>query len=250
MRVRERDVVCWNVMIDAYVQNGMPGEGVGLFRRMLREKVRPGEVTVVAVLSGCGQLGALELGRWVHAYVVNGGIGMNLRGKTALVDMYCKCGSLEDATAVFDSIEDKDVVAWNAMIAGFGLHGFGDKTLELFDEICEAGIRLSDITFIGVLNGCANAGLVSQGKGIFHQMNDMYGIKPKAEHYGCMVNLLSRAGLVQEAYELVKNMDVVGTYVLLSNIYAAGGNWDGVKKVGSFMRGRRYRRSPEAAPSK
>ena len=150
-----KDVVCWNVMIDGYAQHGCPNEALVFFRKMMmmmggngNGKVRPNEITVVAVLSSCGQVGALECGKWVHSYVENNGIKVNVRVGTALVDMYCKCGSLEDARKVFDVMEGKDVVAWNSMIMGYGIHGFSDEALQLFHEMCCIGVKPSDITFV------------------------------------------------------------------------------------------------------
>lgn len=280
-----KDVVCWNVMIDGYAQHGDPNEALVLFRRMLGKNVRPNEITVLAVLSSCGQLGALESGRWVHSYVKNNGVGVgvkvNVRVATALVDMYSKCGSLEDARKVFDAIEGKDVVAWNSMIMGYGIHGFSDEALGLFHEMCCVGVKPSDITFVAVLTACAHAGLVEKGLEVFDLMRDRYKMEPKVEHYGCMVNLLGRAGRVREAYDLVRSMEVEpdpvlwgtllwacrihndvslgeeiaeflvsndlassGTYVLLSNMYAAAGNWVGVAKMRSLMKGSGVEKEP------
>nr|KYP35789.1 hypothetical protein KK1_043161 [Cajanus cajan] len=280
-----KDVVCWNVMIDGYAQHGYPNESLLLFRRMMGMKVRPNEITLVAVLSSCGQLGALESGKWVHSYVENNGVGVrvNVRVGTALVDMYCKCGSLEDARKVFDVIEGKDVVAWNSMIMGYGIHGFSDEALRLFHEMCCVGVKLkpSDITFVAVLTACAHAGLVRKGWEVFDLMKDRYKMEPKIEHYGCMVNLLGRAGRVIEAYDLVRSMEVEpdpvlwgtllwacrvhndvslgeeiaeflvsndlassGTYVILSNMYAAARNWVGVAKVRSLMKGSGVEKEP------
>lgn len=271
--MRDRDVVCWNVMIDGYTQHGMPNEALLLFRTMLAAKVKPNEVTVLSALSACGQIGALESGRWLHTYIANNRIQINVHVGTALIDMYSKCGSLEDARLVFDRIGDKDVVAWNTMIVGYAMHGFSQEALLLFNEMGRIGYQPTDITFIGILSACAHAGLVSQGREFFSSMKNNYGIKPKIEHYGCMVNLLSRAGHLEEAYDLIKNMDIdpdpvlwgtllgacklhgntalgeeiaeflvsndlanSGTYILLSNIYAATGNWDGVAKVRTIMK--------------
>ncbi|KAA8531621.1 hypothetical protein F0562_006330 [Nyssa sinensis] len=268
----ERDVVCWNVMIHGYTQHGRPNEALVLFRKMLTVKVKPNEVTLLSVLSACGQLGALESGKWVHSYIENNRIQVNVHLGTALIDMYSKCGSLDDARLVFDQIKDKDVVAWNSMIAGYAMHGFGQDALQLFNNMSPMRLHPTDITFIGILSACANAGLISEGWSFFHSMKDEYGIEPKIEHYGCMVNLLSRAGHLEEAYELVKKMKIdpdpviwgtllgacrlygnialgeeiveflvsqnlanSGTYILLSNIYAAAGNWDGVARVRSMM---------------
>ncbi|XP_008440332.1 pentatricopeptide repeat-containing protein ELI1, chloroplastic [Cucumis melo] len=271
--MKERDVVCWNVMIGGYAQNGVPNESLKLFRRMLVSKAIPNEVTVLAVLSACGQLGALESGRWVHSYIENKSIQINVHVGTALVDMYSKCGSLEDARLVFDRIRDKDVVAWNSMIVGYAMHGFSQHALQLFGEMTETGHQPTDITFIGILSACAHGGLVEEGRSLFRLMRDKYGIEPKIEHYGCMVNLLGRAGHLEEAYALVKNMTIAadpvlwgtllgscrlhvniklgeeiaeflvdqklahsGTYVLLSNMYAATGNWEGVAKMRTLMK--------------
>lgn len=270
----ERDVVCWNVMIDGYTQHGKPNEALVLCRQMLAAKVKPNEVTVLSVLSACGQLGALESGRWLHSYIENNGVPVNLHVGTALIDMYSKCGSLEDAHVVFDKIKDKDIVAWNSMLVGYSVNGFGREAINLFYDMCSLGFRPTDITFIGILSACGYAGLINEGREFFNSMQDRYGIEPKIEHYGCMVNLLGRAGHLKEAYELVKNMQTVkpdsvlwgtllgacrlhgdnalgeeiaafivsqnlensGTYILLSNIYAAEGNWDGVTKVRTLMK--------------
>jgi pentatricopeptide repeat protein len=279
--MEERDVVCWNVMIDGYTQSGMPNEALLLFRQMLAGKVKPNEVTVLSVLSACGQLGALESGRWLHSYIENNRIKINVHVGTALVDMYSKCGSLEDARLVFDRIKEKDVVAWNSMIVGYSMHGFSRDALQLFNEMCGIGHRPSDITFIGILSACGHAGLVSEGWSFFRSMKDKYGIEPKIEHYGCMVNLLGRAGHLEEAYALVKNMktepDPViwgtllgactlhgnialgeeiaeflvgknlansGTYILLSNIYAATGNWYGAARVRTLMKDSGIQKEP------
>ncbi|XP_059312065.1 pentatricopeptide repeat-containing protein ELI1, chloroplastic isoform X2 [Lycium ferocissimum] len=240
-----RDVVCWNAMIDGYSQHGRPNEALVLFRQMLLSKVKPNEVTVVAALSACAQMGVLESGRWIHAYVKSNRIQVNKHVGTAFIDMYSKSGSLEDARMVFDQMRDKDVITWNSMIVGYAMHGFSLEALQLFNEMWWD---------------------------YFHLM-EKYRIEPKIEHYGCMVNLLGRAGQLEEAYEFVKRMKIdsdhilwgtlltacrihgdirlaekimeflveqdlatSGTYVLLSNIYAAAGNWDEVAKVRALMK--------------
>lgn len=167
----DRDVVCWNVMIDGYAQHGFPNEALFLFRKLLGgKKVRPNEITVLAVLSSCGQLGALESGRWVHSYIENNGIRVNVHVGTALVDMYCKCGSLDDARKVFDEIDGKDVVAWNSMIMGYAIHGYSEEAFTLFDEMRGTGVVPTDITFIAVLTACGHSGLVSKGWEVFNLM--------------------------------------------------------------------------------
>ncbi|KAI9089007.1 hypothetical protein K1719_029286 [Acacia pycnantha] len=271
--MEEKDVVCWNVMIDGYAQHGFPRESLLLFRQMLAAKAKPNEITVLSVLSSCGQLGSLESGRWLHSYIENNNIQISVRVGTALIDMYCKCGSLDDARKVFDKMHDKDVVAWNSMIMGYAIHGFSEEAFRMFDMMCSMGLQPTDITFIAILTACGHSGLVSKGRSIFNSMKNEYEIEPKIEHFGCMVNILGRAGQLQEAYNLVRNMKIdpdpvlwgtllwacrlhnevslseeiaeflmshnlasSGTYVILSNIYAAAGNWDGVAKVRSLMK--------------
>lgn len=279
--MEERDVVSWNVMIDGYVQCGKPNEALILFRQMLKSKVKPNGVSMVAVLSACGQAGALELGKWAHSYIGYNETLLNAQVGTALIDMYNKCGSLEEARMVFDGIKYKDAVVYNVMIGGYAIHGFSLDALKLFKEMTDLNLHPTDITFIGILSACAHAGLVSKGWSIFHSMKNEYGIQPKVEHYGCMVNLLGRAGQVEEAYNLVKSAKIEadpvlwgtllgacrlhknvvlgekiveflhehglsnsGTYVLLSNIYAAAGNWDGVAGIRSLMKQNGVQKEP------
>eukprot|EP00268_Persea_americana_P045873 TRINITY_DN4700_c1_g1_i2.p1 TRINITY_DN4700_c1_g1~~TRINITY_DN4700_c1_g1_i2.p1 ORF type:complete len:632 (+),score=94.95 TRINITY_DN4700_c1_g1_i2:125-2020(+) len=276
-----KDVVCWNVMIDGYTQHGRPNEALDLFRKMLMMEMRPNEVTFPSVLSACAQLGALESGKWLHSYIKSNRIRLNVQVSTALIDMYCKCGSLEDACLVFDKIVNKDVVAWNSMITGYAMHGHSREALQLFSQMCSLGLRPTAITFIGVLSACVHAGLVEEGRRFFQSMKDEYGIEPEIKHYGCMVDLLGRAGFVEEAYELAKSMTIEqdpvlwgsllascrlhgyrnigesiakfllekglansGTYVLLSNIYAAEGKWDEVVRVRTLMKDRGIQKEP------
>ncbi|CAA7404226.1 unnamed protein product [Spirodela intermedia] len=280
------DAVCWNAMIDGYTQHGRPAESVALFRRMLRSSgaAMPDEVTLLTVLSACAQLGAMESGRWVHSYMSTRSIPMTAPLGTALIDMYSKCGSLEDACAVFDGIPQKDVIAWNAMIVGHAMHGNSREALALFSEMLAAGLRPTDITFVGVLNACSHAGLVAEGRALLLSMAERHGLLPKIEHYGCVVDLLGRAGLVEEAYELAQAMPVKpdavvwgsllgacrlhgkaalgekiaaflvaageansGTYVLLSHIRAAAGDWEAAARVRILMKDGGVRKEPGAA---
>ncbi|KAK1395584.1 pentatricopeptide repeat-containing protein ELI1, chloroplastic [Heracleum sosnowskyi] len=277
----ERDVVCWNVIIDGYVQHGRPNEALFLFRQMLSDDVCPDGVTLVAVFSACGQLGALESGRWVHAYMKNKRIRMNVHVGTALVDMYSKCGCLEDARLVFDEIKSKDVVVWNAMISGYAMNGLSEEALQLFSDMCRLNVPPTEITFIGILSVCAHAGLVHQGSKFFQSMRGEYGIEPRIEHYGCIVNLLGRVGQLDEAFQLVKAMNInadqiiwrtlldacrlhgnnelgeeivkfytdqnlgsSGACILVSNIYAAANNWNGVQRVRTMMKDTGIQKEP------
>ena len=215
------DVVCWNVMIGGYAQQGNPGESLELFRRMLRSsEVIPDEATLVAVLSSCSQLGGLDSGRWVHSYMNSRRLVANLRLGTALVDMYSKCGSLEDARKMFDEMPNKDVVTWNVMIGGYAVHGRSKEAVSLFYDMLAKGIRPTDITIIGVLNACSHAGMVSEGRGVFRLM-EKFDLEPKIEHFGCMIDLLGRAGMVEEAYEMARLMPVECDDIIWGSILSA-----------------------------
>lgn len=279
--IRERDVVCWNVIIDGYVQHGRPSEALVLFRHLLSTNICPDGVTLVAVFSACGQLGALESGRWVHASMKSTRIRMNVHVGAALVDMYSKCGSLEDARLIFDEIKSKDVVVWNAMISGYAMNGLSEEALQLFSDMSRLNVPPTEITFIGILSVCAHAGLVYAGSKIFRSMREKYGIEPKIEHYGCMVDLLGRVGQLNEAFQLVKAMNMnpdhiicrtllnacrlhgnndlggeivkfyvdqdlasSGACVLLSNIYAKASNWNGVERARTMMKDAGIQKEP------
>uniref|UniRef100_A0A0E0Q3B9 DYW domain-containing protein n=1 Tax=Oryza rufipogon TaxID=4529 RepID=A0A0E0Q3B9_ORYRU len=277
-----KDFICWNAMIDGYTQHGRPNEALRLFRWMLRSGVDPDEVAIILALSAVAQLGTAESGRWLHSYVKNSRrVQLNARVGTALIDMYCKCGSLEDAVSVFNSIGDKDIVVWNAMINGYAMHGDSRKALEMFSQLRSQGLWPTDITFIGLLNACSHSGLVDEGRQFFQSMEEEYAIVPKIEHSGCMVDLLGRAGLIEEAFHLVQSMTIApdtvmwvsllaacrlhknmalgqqiadylvagglansGMYILLSNIYAAVGNWEEVARVRSMMKASGIQKEP------
>ncbi|KAK8953511.1 Pentatricopeptide repeat-containing protein [Platanthera guangdongensis] len=272
-KMPERDTACWNTLMDGYMQHARPNDALMLFRSMLKCRVKPNEVTILSVLATVSQLGSLDTGKWAHSYAKSSRIPFTVRLCTALIDMYCKCGSLQDACSVFDSIQDKDVVAWNSMIVGYAMHGKSCEALRFFSEMSKAKVQPTDITFIGVLNACSHAGLVKEGREFFYSMEKDHGIEPKIEHYGCIVDLLGRAGLVEEAYDLVRNMGIKpdpvlwgsllascrlhknmslgekiadfllnnglsnsGTFVLLSNLYAALGKWEKVARIRSLMK--------------
>ncbi|XP_076943791.1 pentatricopeptide repeat-containing protein ELI1, chloroplastic-like [Bidens hawaiensis] len=277
----DRDSVCWNVMIGTYAKYGKPVDALALFREMLSVEMRPDEVTLVAGLSACGQIGAVESGRWIHSYMRNNGIRMNVHLGTALIDMYSKCGSLKDAELVFSSLKNKDIIAYNAMITAYAMHGLSQEALVLFSNMCNMHTRLTNVSFVGILNACAHSGLVSIGKGIFLSIKRKHKTEPKIEHYGCIVNLLGRAGYLEQAYEVVTNMNIdpdpviwgtlldsctlhknvdlaerivkflvdrnlanSGTYILLSNLYAATSDWDGVARMRSMMKDHGVEKEP------
>ncbi|WCJ22220.1 Pentatricopeptide repeat (PPR) superfamily protein [Euphorbia peplus] len=167
----ERNVVSWSCVINGCVKCGKFREAISLFREMGRSYVRPNEFTMSSVLSACGRLGALEHGKWAHAYLDKYGIKINVVLGTSLIDMYAKCGSIERARMVFDNLgSDKDVVTWTAMISGLAMHGYGEEALQLFSEMTNHGLTPNAVTILGVLCACVHGGLVNEGKEYFTRM--------------------------------------------------------------------------------
>ncbi|CAK8575039.1 unnamed protein product [Lathyrus sativus] len=278
----ERSVVSWNAMISGYAQNGFFMEAVDLFHRMMEMgDVLPNRVTLVSVLPAISRLGALELGKWVHLYAERNGVRIDEVLGSALVDMYAKCGSIEKAIQVFERLSKTNVIAWNAIIGGLAMHGKAKDVLDSFSRMKSSGVSPSDVTYIAILSACSHAGLVEKGRSIFNDMVNRVGLEPRIEHYGCMVDLLGRAGYLKEAEELITNMpirpdDVIwkallgackmhknveigrhaaevlmklaphdsGAYVALSNLYASAGNWDGVAEVRLMMKELDIRKDP------
>ncbi|KAF9625898.1 hypothetical protein IFM89_027675 [Coptis chinensis] len=205
-KMPRRDVVSWNAMLACYAQRGKSNEAMELFNEMRDLGVKPTEATVVSLSSACGHLGALDQGASLHAYISEHKIGLTTIMGTTLVDMYARCGSISLATEVFYSIELKDVLTWNTIITGIAMHGHVAEALRLFKEMQEAGVCPDDITFVAVLSACSHAGMVDEGRRFLACISNLYGIDLKVEHYGCVIDLLSRAGLLVEAVELIKRM--------------------------------------------
>ncbi|KAF6151323.1 hypothetical protein GIB67_040596 [Kingdonia uniflora] len=281
----ERDVPSWNALISGCTQNGLFSEGVALFRRMMEDGYdqRPNQVTVVCVLSACGHLGMLQLGRWIHGYIYRNDLGLNSFVSNALVDMYGKCGSLSEARRVFDSISVKNLTSWNSMINCLALHGRSDSAVSTFEEMMSCGgeVRPDGITFVGLLNACTHGGLVDQGYKYFYFMIHDYLIEPEIEHYGCVIDLLGRAGKFEELIEIIRNMKIDPDEVvwgsllnacrlhgrmdlaelavnnlieinpnnavygiMLANIYGELGKWDQVGKVRKILKDQRVHKTP------
>ncbi|XP_072994932.1 pentatricopeptide repeat-containing protein At5g66520-like [Typha latifolia] len=277
----ERNAVSWSTMITAYAQSGEFREALKLFNEMQVVGVCPNHAGIVGALSACGFLGALEQGKWIHAFVERNGMELDRILGTALIDMYAKCGYIETAWQVFDAMIERDVFAFTSMISGLSNHGHSKKAVDLFDRMQVEGVRPNEVTFICVLSACGRMGLVEQGREIFKSMNEIYGIEPGVEHYGSLVDLLGRAGLFEEAKRIIKDMpmepdsyvlgallnactvhgnmelgrqmveslaefglDHSGVHVLLSNMYASASRWEDVMKVRKRMEEKKVRKLP------
>ncbi|XP_075648379.1 putative pentatricopeptide repeat-containing protein At3g49142 [Castanea sativa] len=281
MKLDKKSVVSWNVMIAVYVNNSMPAEAVNLYLQMEKNSIEPDAVTIASILPACGDLSALSLGRRMHEYVERKKLRPNLLLENALVDMYAKCGSLQDAREMFDRMKFRDVVSWTSMISAYGLNGQGRDAVALFAKMQNLGLSPDSIAFVSVISACSHAGLLEEGRYYFKLMTEEYRIIPRIEHYACMVDLLGRSGQVDEAYSFIKQMPVEpnervwgallsacrvysnmnigllaadhlfqlapeqsGYYVLLSNIYAKAGRWKDVTTIRSMMKGRGLKKIP------
>eukprot|EP01018_Ginkgo_biloba_P018851 Gb_21567 [translate_table: standard] len=276
-----RNVVLWSAMITQYSHNGYADEALALFQEMQLAGTKPDTVAMVSVLPACAHLAAQQQGKRIHGYIITSGFESDIFVGNSLIDMYAKCGNVEIALQLFEKSSTRDVVSWNAMIAGYGMHGHGEEALALFSQMQQTGLKPSHITFVSVLSACSHAGLVDEGWQYFDSMVRDYYITPTMEHYACMVDILGRAGRLDEAQDFIKNMPLEpgirvwgallgacrihcnielgehvakhlfvlepeksGCYILLSNIYAASGRWDAATKVREMMKDRGVKKTP------
>ncbi|XP_066334399.1 pentatricopeptide repeat-containing protein At1g09190-like [Miscanthus floridulus] len=207
-RRSRRSVVSWNLMITGCARRGRDDMAVQCFERMVREgEVAPDDGTLVAVLPACGRTGNVGAGRWAHEYARKTGLlDGTVHVANAVMDMHCKCGDVDSALEVFMTTRQRSVVSWNAMIAGFSLNGHGVEGIDLFQEMRRHGVEPNAVTFLAVLGCCAHAGAVDIGREIFQSMLSEHGIEPAIEHYGCMVDLFGRSGLLEEAHVRIQGM--------------------------------------------
>ncbi|XP_004487108.1 putative pentatricopeptide repeat-containing protein At3g08820 [Cicer arietinum] len=268
----EKDVVCWSAMIHGYASNGLPREALELFFEMRKVNVRPDCYAMVGFLSACARLGALEMGIWAKGLMDDEEFLSNPVLGTSLIDLYAKCGSVEEALGVYKMMKEKDRVVFNAVISGLAMYGHVGTAFGVFGQMGKCGIWPDENTFVGLLCGCTHAGLVDDGRRYFNSMSCAFSVTPTIEHYGCMVDLLARAGLLVEAQNLIKGMPMKanaivwgallggcrlhretqlaehvlkqlielepwnsGHYVLLSNIYSANSRWDEAEKIRSTL---------------
>ncbi|XP_014519513.1 pentatricopeptide repeat-containing protein At3g22690 [Vigna radiata var. radiata] len=279
--MQERDLVSWNTMINALVQASMFEEAIELFREMQNQGIEGDRLTMMGIVSACGYLGALDLAKWVCTYIEKNGIHMDLQLGTALVDMFSRCGDPSSAMHVFRIMEKRDVSAWTAAIGVMAMEGNTEGAIELFNEMLKHKVKPDDVVFVALLSACNHGGSVDQGRQVFWSMEKTHGTSPQIVHYGCMVDLLGRAGLLEEALHLIQSMpmepnDVMwgsllaacrkhknvelahyaaekltqlaperaGTHVLLSNIYASAGKWTDVARVRLQMKEKGVQKVP------
>ncbi|KAM7267182.1 hypothetical protein ACFE04_009348 [Oxalis oulophora] len=268
----DKTSVSWNAIISGYSQNGKPDESLILFRQMLTCRFVPSNITITSVLGACSQLSALRLGKETHCYALKANVTDDIYVSCSIIDMYAKSGCVQQSRKIFDQLKEKDVASWNAMIMGYGVHGNGKEAVELFEKMQAEGWKPDSFTFIGILTACSHSGLVEAGTEYFNQMQKFYGITPKLEHHTCVVDMLGRAGRLDDALRLTDEMpeepdagiwssllsscknhgafemgekvakklmeldpSKADNYVLLSNLYAGSHKWSDVKRVRQRM---------------
>lgn len=273
-----RRTATWNAMMSSFSQNNLPREAVELFRLMMRsEASRADSATIVSLLPAYSLLADLRQAGNIHGHLIRAGFDRRREVATGLIDLYAKAGNLEAAQELFNGIPAKDTVAWSAIIAGYGTHGRARDAAALFERMLEAGAEPNEVTFTSLLYSCSHAGMVDEGLSLFNRAlcSGTGGVGPRAEHYAGAVDLLGRAGRLQEARGLIAAMpcsanhavwgallgacvihgDVhlgeeaaghlfelepenTGNYVLLGNIYSAAGRWEDAEKVRRVVRER------------
>lgn len=228
-----KNSVSWNSMISGYVRNGMFIEALELFGKMQEERIKPSEYTMVSLLNACGSLGAIRQGKWIHDYIRKNGIELNVLAITAIIDMYCKCGSINEALDVFETATQKGLSCWNSMILGLAMNGCEEEATELFSRLESSNLTPDGVSFIGVLTACKHTGMVDKAKDYFSIMKELYKINPSIRHYSCMVDVLGQAGRLEEAEHLIETMPINPDAIIWGSLLSA------CKKHGNIEMARR-----------
>ncbi|XP_061358157.1 pentatricopeptide repeat-containing protein At1g11290, chloroplastic-like [Gastrolobium bilobum] len=281
--ITDKTVVSWSAMIKGYVMHDQCLQALSLFLKMKLRGTRVDFIIVINILPAFANIGALHYVRYLHGYTLKANLDSLKSLKTSLLSSYAKCGCIEMARKLFDEEKSshKDIIAWNSMISAYSKHGEWFQCFQLYNQMKLSNIIPDQVTFLGLLTACVNSGLVNKGKEIFKEMVEKYGYQASQEHHACMVDLLGRAGQIDEASEIIEtipfnsdarvygpllsackmhsqtrlaelaahkliNMEPknAGNYVLLSNIYAAAGKWDKVAQMRSVLRDRGLKKTP------
>lgn len=281
---KNRSVVTWTALIGGYAQHGEAGDALRLFTKMVSGGCRmmPNGFTICCALVACARVGALRFGKEIHAYALRNRYGEAMVFiSNCLIDMYAKSGDVDAARAVFDNMTQKNAVSWTSVMTGYGMHGRGEEAIQVFEKMRSVGIPIDGVTFMVLLYSCSHSGIVEKGIHYFDCMKKDFGVVPGAEHYACMVDLLGRAGRLNDAMELIKSMPMQanaivwvsllsacklhgnveigehavsqllelkyendGLYTLLSNIYASAGQWKDVARIRTLMKKAGIRKRP------
>ncbi|ONK75762.1 uncharacterized protein A4U43_C03F20260 [Asparagus officinalis] len=206
--INTKNTVTWNTMISGLSDCGFSENAIKLFEQMYYQGDEMDTVTYLNAIKACTNLGSLSKGRWTHHKLLVSGFKKDIHICTALTDMYAKCGDIRMARQIFDSVPDKNVVLWSSIISGYGNHGLISDAISLFMEMVDSGVRPNEVTFMAILSACCHAGLVEEGLYYFDLMREKFNIEPDLDHYVSVVNLLSRAGQINKAYEFIRSMQI------------------------------------------
>ncbi|GMG99526.1 hypothetical protein Nepgr_001366 [Nepenthes gracilis] len=279
--LQHKTLVSWNAMILGFSQNGRVNDALHYFCEMLLNNIKMDSFTMVSVIPALAELSVLSRAKWIHGLAVRTCLDNNVFVMTALVDMYAKCGAVQTARNLFDMMDERHVTTWNAMIDAYGTHGLGKSAVELFTDMQKGPIKPNGVTFLCLISACSHSGLVEEGRSYFTMMKEEYCLEPANDHYGSMVDLLGRAGLLEEAWDFIQNMPIEpgisvfgamlgackiyknvelgkktanrlfdldpddgGYHVLLANIYSASSMWENMAEVRSKMDNKGLRKTP------
>ncbi|CAI0419252.1 unnamed protein product [Linum tenue] len=273
-RSLRKQTVPWNAMLSGCVHNGLPVDAIGVFKEMLTEGVKPNGATMNCLLPAYAALADLQPARNVHCFVTRLGFLSRVEVATCLIDIYSKCGSLESAHQIFNALPMvvKDIYVWSVIIAGYGMHGHAETAVSLFRQMVDSGVKPNEVTFTSVLHACSHAGLVDDGLYLFNLMQEDTRRSPNVDHYTCIIDLLGRAGRLEEAYDIITTMpsapshavwgallgacvihqkvelgelaaqslfqlepENTGNYILLAKLYAAVGRWKDAEALRDVM---------------
>ncbi|XP_077243029.1 tetratricopeptide repeat (TPR)-like superfamily protein [Tasmannia lanceolata] len=280
-RIGNKDVVSWTSMISSYVHNGLANEALDLFCDMIEAGIESDTVTLVSVFSAIASLSAMRKGKQVHGFLIRKGFAMDGSLGSSLVDMYARCGNVDNSSKVFDTIKCSDLVLWTSMINASGMHGRGKEAIDLFSRMQKSDLIPDHVAFLALLYACSHSGLIDEGKRYLEIMRKDYHLEPWPEHYACVVDLFGRSGHLNEAYEFIKRMPIEptaavwcallgacrvhsdntlgevaaqklieldpenpGNYVLVSNVFASAKRWKDVEEVRMRMKERGLRKNP------
>lgn len=271
--LKPKDLIAWSTMIAVYAQSEGPSNALDIYQQMQSENEKPNEIIYVNLIQACSSMAAEVIGEGIHTQVIKSGNTSNSFLISSLIDMYCRFRRISQAEAIFRECPNKDLICWSSMINGYGINGHGNEALQCFLDMLNSGIKPNDVVFISVLSACSHCGLEYEGWNWFRSMEERFGVAPKLAHYACMVDLLSRQGNIEEAFEFVNNMPIepdkriwetlltgckktrvsveisetvskqlialdpenTSYFEILSNLYTEQGRWKDVKQLRQLM---------------